>query len=259
MKDKTVITSNISDSVSMVERLKKKPERLDRMALIFGRWGFGKTTFLQWFFANNLCFYVRAMAAWSRSVNMMIEDILRSYRVEPRGRFKQDIRELIRVAKKHRHPLFIDEGDRVVRKSILIETIRDIHDLAKIPIILIGQENIINILQRRDLGQVFSRITEIVEYKELSAQDIERISKELCDLDCNPKIASFIRNITLGDFRLVNALLIRAEDLCALNKTTEITMSIVKEAATAMPSSDELNKAIEKGDMVDRKSLAAVA
>ena len=45
----------------------------------------------------------------------------------------------------------------------------------------------------------------------------------------------------------------------AFNKTTEITMSIAREAATAMPSPDELNKAIEEKDVTDRKSLAAVA
>jgi len=258
MRDKIMINDNITNFVSMVEALLAKPERMDRLGLLYGKWGFGKTTTIEWYYTNNSCHYVRAMAAWGRSVNMMIEDILRAYRVEARGRFKQDIRELIQVAKKQRLPLFIDEADRVVKKSILIETIRDLHDLAKIPIILIGQENIVNLLQRRDLGQVFSRITEIVEYKEISTPDIQRISKELCDLKCDVKVASYIRNITLGDFRLINALFIKAEGICALNKMSEITLAIVKEAATSVPSADELNKAIEREDIIDRKSLMAV-
>ena len=258
MKDKIVITENISNSVSSVENLKEKPERLDRMALWYGKWGFGKTTALEFFYTNNFCFYVRAMAAWCRSVNMMIEDILRSYRVEARGRFKQDMRELIRIVKKHQYPLFIDEADRVVRKSILIETVRDIYDLTRIPIILIGQENIINILQRRDLGQVFSRITEIVEFRELSAQDIQRIAKELCDLECDLKVASFIKNITLGDFRLVNALLTRAENLCHFNKMSEITIMIAKEVASALPGPDEDRKGIERKEFVTKENMSAI-
>lgn len=259
MKDKIVITANMSDFVALVEALTSKSGRLDRMGLVYGKWGLGKTTTLEWYYTNNSCFYVRAMAAWGRSVNMMIEDILRSYRVEARGRFKQDIRELVRAAKKQRLPLFIDEADRVVRKSLLIETVRDVHDLAKIPIILIGQENIINLLQRRDLGQVFSRITEIVEFRELSAQDIQRIAKELCALKCDLKIASFIRNITLGDFRLTNALLTRTENLCGFNKLNEITMTIAKEAASALPGPDDLRKSIERKDLVSKEYLAAVA
>jgi len=257
MKDKIIVTDNMLSFVSMVEALIGKPERMDRIGLSYGKWGLGKTTTLEWYYTNNPCYYVRAMAAWSRSATMMLEDILRSYRVEARGRFKTDIRELIRIAKKQRHPLFIDEADRVVRKSILIETIRDLHDLAKIPIILIGQEHIINLLQRRDLGQVFSRVTEIVEYKELSAPDIQRVSKELCDLECDTRVASYIRNITLGDFRLVNAFLIRTENLCALNKITTITMEIAKEGSTALPSPDEPSKTVERKDVVDRKSLIA--
>ena len=258
MKDKIVITANMSDFVALVEALISKPERLDRIGLIYGRWGSGKTTTMEWYYANNSCFYVRAMAAWSRSPTMMVEDILRSYRVEARGRLKQDIRELVRAAKKQRLPLFVDEADRVVRKSLLIETIRDIHDLAKIPIIIVGQENIVNLLQRRDLGQVFSRITEIVEFKELSAQDIQRITKELCDLECDLKVASFIKNITLGDFRLVNALLTRAENLCGFNKMSEITITIAKEAASALPGPDEDRKGIERKDFIIKENLSAI-
>jgi len=257
MKDKIIMTDNMGDFEGMVENLTLKPERQDRIGLVYGRWGSGKTTTMEWHYANNSCFYVRAMAAWSRSVTMMVEDILRSYRVEARGRFKQDIRELVRAAKKQRLPLFIDEADRVVRKSLLIETVRDIHDLAKIPIILIGQENIINLLQRRDLGQVFSRITEIVEFRELSAQDIQRIAKELCDLECDLKVASFIKTITLGDFRLANALFTRAENLCGLNKLSEITITIAKEAASALPGPNEDRKGIERKDFVTNENLSA--
>ncbi|MFC1867672.1 AAA family ATPase [Thermodesulfobacteriota bacterium] len=245
MKDKIVLTSNMASFVSTVEALINKPERMDRMGLIWGKWGLGKTTTLQWFFTNNLCYRARSMAAWARSPNMMIEDILKGYRVEAKGRLKQDIRELVRVAKKNRHPLFIDEADRVVRKSFLIETIRDIHDLARIPIILIGQENIIDILQRKDLGQVFSRITEVAEFRELRAQDIQRISKELCEFECDFKVATFIRNVTLGDFRLVNAVLSKAEKYCEFNKATKISMTIAKEASMTLPHPDDLNRVIE--------------
>jgi len=258
MKDNIIITDNMIKFTASVENLILKPERQDRMGLAYGRWGAGKTTTLEWYYTNNPCFYVRAMAAWSRSVTMMVEDILRSYRVEARGRFKSDIRELVRAAKKQRLPLFIDEADRVVRKSLLIETIRDVHDLAKIPIILIGQENIVNLLQRRDLGQVFSRITEIVEFRELSAQDIQRITKELCELECDLKVASFIKNITLGDFRLVNALLTRAENLCGFNKMSEIKITIAKEAASALPGPDEDRKGIEHKDFVTNENLSAI-
>jgi DNA transposition AAA+ family ATPase len=257
MKDKIVLTSNMTNFVSMVESLVNKPERMDRMGLSYGKYGLGKTTTLEWYYTNNLCYRVRSMAAWSRSVNMMVEDLLGCYRVASKGRLKQDIRELVHIARKQKLPLLIDEADRVVRTSILIETVRDIHDLAKIPIILIGQENIINVLQREDLGHIFSRITEIVEYKGLSAQDIQRISKELCDLECEPKVATFIRNVTLGDFRLINAVLSKAENFCAFNKFKKISITIAKEASMALPHPDDLNRIIEMEEKGTREPITA--
>lgn len=258
MKDKIVLTDNMTHLVAGVEALVNKPERSDRIALIYGKWGHGKTTGVEWYFTHNPSFFQRSMAAWTRSPNMMLEDLLKAYRVEARGRFKSDIRELIRVAKRHRLPLFIDEADRVVRKSILIETIRDLHDIARIPIILIGQENIINLLQRRDLGQVFSRITEIIEFQELNTRDIQNVSSELCNLECSSKVASYIHTVTIGDFRLLNALLTKAESLCAFNKTSEITLSIAKAASSAMPHIDDLNKGIQNEEDFDSGGSQAV-
>jgi len=250
MKDKIVLTSNMTKFVSTVEDLQNKPKRSDCIGLIYGRWGLGKTTCMEWYYSNNRCVYVRAMEAWSRSVNMMVEDIMRTYHVEPRGRLKSDLPELVRTMKKHGYPLFIDEGDRVVRRLTLIETIRDLHDVCKVPIILIGQENVINMLQRRDLGPVFSRISSICEFKALTAQDIQHICKELSELHCDDKVAAYIRTITLGDFRLVNSVLTRAEELCSLNKKTEITLTIAKEASTAMPHPDDLKRAVESENLI---------
>jgi len=246
MRDKIVVTGNLTKFIAVVDALMTKPARSDRMGLIFGRWGYGKTTSLEWFYANNPCFYVRAWAAWSRSINMMVEDLLKCYRVAAKGRLKYDLRELVLVVKKRGLPLFIDEADRLVRKSILIETIRDVADFTRVPIILIGQEQILNLLQRRDLGHVFSRITEIAEFKPLTAENIQDISRELCDLECSPKVASLVRSATLGDFRLLNAFLTKAETLCTLNKIDGISLSIAKEASKILPSPDDFNRTIRK-------------
>jgi len=231
MIDLVVPTENLQGFASVAEALTSKSERLDRMGLIFGKWGLGKSTSLQWYYTNNPCFYVRAMAAWQRSANMMVEDILAAYRVEARGRLKLDIRELVRTVKKHGVPLFIDEADRVVRRAILIETIRDVHDLSRVPIILIAQEDVMNLLGRRDMGHILSRITEKYEFRELSVRDIQRSAQDLCGFSCNEKVAVFTRKVCLGDFRLLNAFLLRAEELCFYNKTSEITASIAKTAA----------------------------
>jgi uncharacterized protein YceH (UPF0502 family) len=147
--------------------------------------------------------------------------------------------------KKYGAPFFIDEADRVVRKSLLIETFRDIADLSRVPIIMIGQENIYSTLQREGLGNVFSRITEAVEFGPLAVKDVQIIAQELCDLKCSTEAATLIRTITLGDFRLVNALLTRTEQICNLNDKTEITVHVAREAAKGLPDAEDLRDQAE--------------
>lgn len=257
MKNKIVLTENMTGFVAHVEALKSKPAWMDRIGLIHGRWGFGKSTALQWFYANNRVYYTRAMAGWLKSVNWMIEDILRVYRVEPRGRLKTDIRELIRVVKKYQAPLFIDEANRLVKRSMLVEMVRDVHDLSRVPIILIGQDDMISHLKRHDFMPFYSRVTEIFEFKPLTVSDIQRIAFELCDLQCFEKVAVFIRSVCLGDFRLVNTLLSNAEEICHLNKLTEITHSVAREAATNMPDLDYV--AIPESDHKEEERFTKVA
>ncbi len=235
MKDETVITRNLAQGARVVDSLIKKPSRLSRMGLIYGLWGYGKTFFIQWIYSNVVCFYCCAKTVWARSTVMMVEDFLSAFRVEPSGRLRQDFRELIRAAKKNHAPLILDEADRIVRKTELVELVRDIHDFAQIPVILVGQENIINLLHRRNMGSVFSRITEIYEFQPLDITDVQQVAKQLCELECHIETASFIRTVCLGDFRLLNTLLEKAENLCHLNNKAEITMAIAKEAASTLP------------------------
>jgi DNA transposition AAA+ family ATPase len=255
MRDKIVIIESFAAAAAAVAAATQRGKRSDLLVLLHGKWGHGKTTFIEWFHAHNLCFYARALAAWSRSVNWMVEDLLRAYRVEASGRLKRDLRELVQVMKKHGAPLFIDEAQRLCARQVLIETVRDLHDLARVPIVLVGQENIVNLLHRQDLGQVFSRITEIVEFRELSVSDVQQVAKELCDLGCADNVASFIHTTTLGDFRLLNMLLGKIEELCHLNRAPEITLSIARAAAKITPQLDEpaRPRALEETDSPDRK------
>ncbi|MEW6666225.1 MAG: AAA family ATPase [Thermodesulfobacteriota bacterium] len=260
MRDEIILTENILEGTDRINALKSQPARSDRMGLFYGLWGRGKSTFVEWTFSNMLVFYVRAMAAWVRSVNMMVEDILKAYRVEAVGNLKRDLRELVTVMKRQGAPLLIDEADRVCRKSLLIEIIRDLHDMARVPVILIGQENLFNVLQRKDMGACFSRMTEVFEFKPLTINDIQQAAKILCGLECGEKVGDFIRTATLGDFRLLNMFLTRAERLCLTNKTPEITLRAAKEAAKILPNPEERARwAASEGAEESRKPFKVVS
>lgn len=258
MKDKFVMTDSVSKAFMMVKTLIDKASRIDRIGLLYGRPGLGKSSFTEWYCSNYPSFYCRAVAAWSKSLCMMLEDMLLAFRVQPVRTVKENLRELIRTLRKHGVVFFIDEADRAVRKSILIESIRDLADLSKTPIILVGQESIWNSLQRNELGNFFSRITEAVEFSPLTVKDIQGIAKELCDLKCDSEVGSLIRTVTLGDFRLANALLMRLERVCLINNKNELTVRMVKEVTKGMPNPEQLGE-ILNGRTDQKPTLAAVA
>jgi hypothetical protein len=54
---------------------------------------------------------------------------------------------------------------------------------------------------------------------------------------------------------LVNALLVRVEEMCKLNKAPEITISIAKEAASVMPDREGSDIVIENERVVKEKAL----
>ena len=255
--DKFVLVENVMAFTAMTTSL----IRNIGIGVARGRWGLGKSTTIEWTCTNIPSFRATALSIWEASRLTMVEDILKVYRVEARGKLKDDFRELVRIARKHSLPLFIDEADRIVRKSMLIETIRDLYDLAQIPIILVGSENLISLLQRHDMGPTFSRVTEVMEFKELSATDIQRISLELCDLECCDQVASFIRTITLGDFRLLRAFLVKSGEICSFHKTAEINMQIAEAASSVVAFREELRAVRTKksgvaGDPIQRLRAA---
>jgi hypothetical protein len=235
VKDKIVVTSNVYNGLSVITALSNLMfSRLGLLGVIFGRWGLGKSTFLEWTYANIDCFYVRALTIWRGSPNAMVEDMLKAMRVAPRGRLKSDFPELVSALKKQGKPLLIDESDLVVARQNLIGVVRDLHDLARVPIVLIGSENLLSALQRHDLGPVQSRVSQFYEFTELTADDVQLVAKELCELTCNPKVADLIRSVTQGNFRLLNVLLSKLEEMASLNRVSEISQAMVKAAATGM-------------------------
>ena len=74
----------------------------------------------------------------------------------------------------------IDEVDYLIGRSKTIETLRDLHDLTGAPVVLIGMQE-----AKTKLGKfrhLYDRISEIVEFKTFSKDDMEVIVEELSEI-----------------------------------------------------------------------------
>lgn len=102
-------------------------------------------------------------------------------------------------------PLFIDEADYLARKTALIEMLRDIHDLASVPVVLIGMGG----FQRkiRYLRQLTGRIAEAVEFLPATFDDAQALARELAEVVIAPDLVQKLYGDSRGSIRLfVNGL-----------------------------------------------------
>src|SRR3990167_8645189 len=141
MKYKICHIKNVARLAEAGDALINRGPRMPGMGLIYGPTGYGKSTASAWFVNQCHGVYVRAVALWSPS--SMLETILRELRCEARGNSNaRRVDAIIDKLAETGRPLFVDEADYLLDSKRMIETLRDLHDLATVPVILIGMDGI---------------------------------------------------------------------------------------------------------------------
>lgn len=153
------------------------------------------------------------------------------------------MKQLCKELTRFRQPLFIDEADRLVKKPLLLDVVRFIHDKTRVPVILVGMEEICMKLQRH--GQVWSRILPagIVEFKPLSPPECVLVAQDWCGLEIDPESAEALCTFIEGDWRFLVGYLLELETACRTNSTKQVGMAMVEAL---------LKKMARKRDLADR-------
>jgi len=212
--------NNVLELQRMVEHLEKR----NLMGLIHGRAGLGKTEAVCWYKNQRNLVYVRGKAVWSAT--WILGDIITALGGVPAGFTKKLYEQALRLMRKDRRTIFIDEADYLLRDRKFLEMIRDLHDESKIPIILIGMDHIMGRLLGHE--QVWSRISQPLEFQPLSIPEISRLTGEWTGLQMEPEASRLLHQDTEGDFRLAIVSLYRLEQLAQANKKQTISAAMVK-------------------------------
>lgn len=155
------------------------------IAVIYGNKGRGKTRALQMYAGQSGhefdLGYVRAMRTWG--VPMMLEHIITSalgqHHLKPRARSRDNLMFLIDHLKKEKKILIIDEVQLIIDRSDIMETLRDIHDMAfNTPIVLSGTEEIYAKAQRYE--SLWDRVRVVMRFQPISKQDVLQFAQ----IDC---------------------------------------------------------------------------
>jgi hypothetical protein len=229
--NKTFIrTDNYNKVTAAVEALVHRDLSLPGLGLIYGKWGYGKTEVVEAYYGLSDTFYVRMLETWNP--RRLLEEMCAIAKVgDPIYRLDRLCDQVINGFRRWGKPLFIDEGDYCLNGgSRMLNIIRDIHDMTKVPIILIGMEALYGKLQKH--GQFFSRIlpAAIVEFQPVSTPEIIMITKEWTGLAIGHDAADILGRYIEGDFRYLVGYLLTIEEGCRTNATTSITTKMIDAA-----------------------------
>lgn len=206
MKSRIVKVKNIFKLSEASQALLTRAPGTPGIGVIDGPAGYGKTKATTWLSMQVPCIHVRALALWTPSA--MLCDMLAELRLPDGGSCAQMIRRLVNGLTPG-HTIFIDEADYIARSTRLVETLRDLHDIALCPVILIGEEELLTKLAH--LRRFTSRVAQHVTFEALDLDDTRVLARELCEVEIKPDLVERIHVTTGGNIRNIVVSLQNAE------------------------------------------------
>ncbi len=219
MKTNYVTTSNVKALVSALTRIHTCDRKSNRMALVFGDPGLGKTEAAVQFQAHNShVVYIRAKALISP--RWFLEDLVKELGEQPLYRASALFGQAKEQLEKNPRLVIVDEADYLLHDPRAMETLRDLHDTTPCSVCIIGMALMDRKLAR--FRHLFDRFAEVVKFGDLTLNDIKIVAAQNCDVRVTDDAAAFIHRNT-PRFRQVIAWLHKAEHLARANSLKEIT------------------------------------
>lgn len=194
------------------------------LSAVLGRAGRGKTTAAEKIFTNNpQTVYVLYQEGWT-FLELLREIAFRLCGLRPR--FRQVCFEMIqKELASHRRVIMVDEADRMNLKCLNI--LRNIHDICKVPIMLIGEESLEGNL--RTERRLISRVRNTIVFEPVTQADVVVFYSDSIEQKLTPDMAAALLKYSGGDFRRVLTSAVQAERIMKASGMSTITDAVVKE------------------------------
>lgn len=228
MQPKFIQTENVKKFTGMMLQIEDRIGT-DSLGMVHGRAGRGKTETARWYAAQNGCPYVESLRDWT--VLWLYQDVLAAFGV-PRNnlpsRKKQAFDMIIDRSAELKKPIILDEADLIGPR--LLETVRDLCKMTKVPWVLIGEESLPSLMNKD--RRVWSRRCASLEFQPMSAADIIVFSREAAGLAIKGEPAALIQRATGGDIRLIELVLSTAETIARANSASDIDCDTAQAAVS---------------------------
>ena len=230
MKKTFVKTKNVKKFVSLMDRLKKLPPNIPKLALVYGNHGLGKTRTLIWWATKNDAIYIRANNDITQ--NGLLKEILLDLNINPYHSMQDNLDEILKYLKADPKIIIVDEVDYLFSRNA-IEILRDIQDSTGTPIVLSGMGNVDMKIAR--YKHFDDRLYRKLKFEPYDENDITEILSEMTDLNFTPDAIKYLSTRT-NQFRKIVQTLDELEQQAETNNLTGITESILKGRLNERPS-----------------------
>lgn len=198
---------NVAACYTLVEKLRSRTAKQCGIGVFYGYPGLGKTEASIYVRGKVRGVLVEVGHGWTPK--HLLETILHQCGVAARGSVPKLQDQLIRYLADEERPLIIDEADKLMDKS-MIEHIRTILDSARVPGLLIGEENLAQKLER--WPHTYDRVLEFVQAQPCDLEDARALTRLFCPVELDDGLLDLIRRKAQGrPRRIMNTLAAVAE------------------------------------------------
>lgn len=191
---KTVPVSNVTRLTQAFGRLQKMPQGAPRIGLVHGRSGAGKTTGITWLAVGQNGVFVTASPQWTSST--MLKAIVRELGLDMVGSNQDLLDRIVGSLQSSRRPIFIDEADFLMSSAKLLETLRWIHDMANVPLLMVGMEKIARKVSARE--QLARRVAEEIQFDPMEMTDARQVADTLVGLRIEDDLLTSLHDAAKG-------------------------------------------------------------
>lgn len=219
MRSRMAITKSVAALQIAYEALAGRAFGVPGMALVYGYTGAGKTTAIAALRNATHGVYVRAQRTWT--TNAMLRRLMAELGAEGKGSSSDMVDYIASTLLELQRPVFVDEADYLTRDHHMIETLRDIHDVAGVPVVLVGMSGIEKRIAGRN-KQLAGRISHWVEFLPSDLEDARLVANAVCEVDVDDELLVDLHSQAKGSLRSIVVGLARIEQLAKANGWTSV-------------------------------------
>lgn len=200
----------------------KMSEGEGRLMAVSGRAGRGKTVTTQKWAADHNAIYLRMQTVWRTSELYFLHSLCKEVGLEgkPPARKALAFAAIVEALLPNPRAIILDEIEKLPR--FFLDVVRDLADLAMIPIVLVGEDELPPLMRQN--RRVWSRTYQHITFEPIRVKDVIVYCMEHTGgkVRLAANTAAVFHAAAEGDFRIVRRDILNLIQICNAKETTDV-------------------------------------